>query len=217
MRNKIKFIAFLIPFYSAFTFGQVGIGTTNPTETLHVDGTFRLVDGTERDTYILTSDNDGVASWQRQSISIIEGDFGAGVDIPANAGVFLQTRSSITLPPGRYLVNVNMLMTADVQVTPNNSSFWLRSSFSDSPMVVPPPEPSADIIGGDFISANLPGSSIFQTFIGSVIIDNTSGANKTYHYIAGRAQVFPNNLNLTIRLFGGDNWAERSITAFPIN
>lgn len=47
-----------------FQNGNFGIGTNNPTETLHIDGTFRLVDGTESNGYVLTCDANGVASWQ---------------------------------------------------------------------------------------------------------------------------------------------------------
>ncbi|CAG7581091.1 MAG: hypothetical protein SLAVMIC_00657 [uncultured marine phage] len=44
--------------------GNVGIGTTSPSETLHVDGSFRYVDGNEANGYVLTSDINGVATWQ---------------------------------------------------------------------------------------------------------------------------------------------------------
>ena len=47
--------------------GYVGIHTDTPSETLHVDGTVRIVDGTEQLGYVLTCDADGVASWQPSS------------------------------------------------------------------------------------------------------------------------------------------------------
>jgi hypothetical protein len=44
---------------------KVGIGTTAPSEKLHIqNGTIRIVDGTEGAGKILTSDANGVASWQ---------------------------------------------------------------------------------------------------------------------------------------------------------
>ena len=49
------------------TKGYVGINTENPTERLHVDGTVRIVDGTEQLGYVLTCDADGVSSWQPSS------------------------------------------------------------------------------------------------------------------------------------------------------
>ena len=43
---------------------KVGIGTTAPTERLHIDGKIRVVDGTQASGRVLTSDANGVASWQ---------------------------------------------------------------------------------------------------------------------------------------------------------
>ena len=43
--------------------GNTGMGIDTPTETLHIDGTFRLEDGNQNDGYVLTSDSTGVGSW----------------------------------------------------------------------------------------------------------------------------------------------------------
>ena len=47
--------------------GNVGIGTTSPSTKLHLDGTFRLVDGNQSNGKVLTSDANGVATWQTAS------------------------------------------------------------------------------------------------------------------------------------------------------
>ncbi|WP_317896731.1 beta strand repeat-containing protein [Aurantibacillus circumpalustris] len=47
--------------------GAVGIGTVTPTATLHVNGTTRLVDGTQGAGKVLTSDASGNATWQTSS------------------------------------------------------------------------------------------------------------------------------------------------------
>ncbi|MBL7903328.1 MAG: hypothetical protein JNK73_15120, partial [Bacteroidia bacterium] len=47
--------------------GRVGINTAAPTATLHVNGTTRLVDGTQGVNKVLTSDASGNASWQNGS------------------------------------------------------------------------------------------------------------------------------------------------------
>ena len=51
------------------TRGFVGIATENPTDTLHVNGSFRLQDGTEQNGYVLTSDANGVGTWQSQKVN----------------------------------------------------------------------------------------------------------------------------------------------------
>ena len=43
--------------------GEVGINTENPEANMHVNGTFRLNDGTEQPNFILKSDGNGNASW----------------------------------------------------------------------------------------------------------------------------------------------------------
>lgn len=62
-----QLISFLIAITFAFptlTYAQsVGIGTTSPTATLHVNGSFRLNNGSEGAGKVLTSDASGKASW----------------------------------------------------------------------------------------------------------------------------------------------------------
>ncbi len=51
------------------TTGNVGIGTANPLNRLHVAGSFRLVDGTQAIGRVLTSDVNGVAAWEDLNFS----------------------------------------------------------------------------------------------------------------------------------------------------
>lgn len=44
--------------------GNVGISTTTPLAKLHVNGSLMIADGTESDGYVLTSDANGLATWQ---------------------------------------------------------------------------------------------------------------------------------------------------------
>jgi hypothetical protein len=48
--------------------GFIGIGTTNPTTALHINGSLRIVDETEGLGKIFTSDANGVGSWQSPAI-----------------------------------------------------------------------------------------------------------------------------------------------------
>lgn len=203
-----------------FIGGNVGIGTQSPSRLLHVNsatnGAVRIVDGTQSANRVLTSDATGVASWRDSALTAIRGVLfpaGAGIAIPYNTSNFLQTNAYIILPPGTYVVNVTMLLSVSPanSFTTNNSSFWLRTAFSDSNLSNP--MRTGDTIGNYYISGNLPGSSSFSMLSGSVIINNTSGGNKTYYYIAG--QTYVNNTTQTLGNFGG--WGEDSIVAYRLN
>jgi len=49
--------------------GNVGIGTTNPGTRLNVNGNIKIVDGNQADGKVLTSDGDGLGTWQRAGVS----------------------------------------------------------------------------------------------------------------------------------------------------
>ena len=52
---------------------NVGIGTTTPTANLDVEGSVRLADGTQALGFVLTSDNNGVATWKPGANPALEG------------------------------------------------------------------------------------------------------------------------------------------------
>lgn len=197
--------------------GNVGINTINPSNSLHINGTVRIVDGTQATGRVLTSSATGVASWQPISINNVVGVLGgAGINIPYNTTNYLQTGSYITLPPGRWAVNVTMLMRrsgGSAAVTPNDSSFWLRTSFSNSALANPTITP--DIQGSYFVSGNYPGASFYSMVQGTVIINNPTAGNRTYYYIAGATEIV--NTTNTLQNFGGNVWAENTIIAYRIN
>lgn len=53
---------------------NVGVGTSNPTAKLHVNGTLKVVDGSQGDGKILTSNAAGLASWQQPPLPAWEND-----------------------------------------------------------------------------------------------------------------------------------------------
>jgi hypothetical protein len=65
MKYSILFILFFSLSYYGYTqsSGNVGIGTNDPQEKLHVVGSLRLEDGSESAGKVLSSDANGVATW----------------------------------------------------------------------------------------------------------------------------------------------------------
>ena len=53
---------------------KVGIGTSNPTAKLQVDGSLRYVDGNQLNGRVLTSDDNGNATWQNVQVTTAYGD-----------------------------------------------------------------------------------------------------------------------------------------------
>jgi hypothetical protein len=117
------------------------------------------------------------------------------------------------LPAGKFAVSVTMLLSP-VTITPNNSTLWLRSTFSDSN--APNPTFSPDIVGvSRYCSGLAPGTTIYAPLSGTIIINNTSGATKRYYYVAGSVDSW-NLTATTLSLFGGNNWNENTIIAYRI-
>jgi hypothetical protein len=87
--------------------GNVGIGTTTPTAKLHVKGNVRIEDGTQGAGKILTSDANGVASWQSP----------AGTVMITGNNNEPQSYKFITPPESEYI--------ADCSITLNKGTYLL--------------------------------------------------------------------------------------------
>jgi len=89
--------------------GDVGIGTTNPEEKLHVAGSLKIVDGTQGEGKVLTSDANGLANWQSP----------ASPSVPS--GIIVMWSGSIaTIPAGWALCDGD-------NNTPDLTSRFIRS------------------------------------------------------------------------------------------
>ena len=195
---------------------KVGIGTYKPGAKLEVNngttaGAVKIVDGTQGAGKVLTSDADGLATWKRQVLTLVEGVKGSGISIPPSTGGYIYTGSYITLPPGKYMVSVQNLMSVGF-TTYSDGHFWLRTTFSDSDTTF---VRTADIDStkGYLISGLLPQGARFSMLSGSLIIENTTSSPKTYYYWAGQVDV-TSGTTKPLQNFGG--WAEWSMTATPI-
>ncbi len=206
--------------------GNIGIGTTTPATRLEVNngttnGAIKIVDGTQGEGKILTSDVNGVGTWQdNRTKTIIGQNANAGYDLPFEVfSEYRYTGASITLPPGKWLVMITQLAKIEGTTTANDWLF-IRTTFSDENLttVGQAGVRSADIgTAPVLMSFTVNGQSWFNAYSGSVLINNTSGGNKTYRYIAGDTVTnSPPPAGVNLNNFGG-NWAENSITAIAIN
>ncbi|CAM2885487.1 hypothetical protein DRF59_08065 [Chryseobacterium flavum] len=206
--------------------GRVGIGTTAPTNVLDIrsttNGALRIADGTQGANKILTSDANGVATWQRAASNVAVGTLGGGYDVPfSQFSDFRYTGSSITLPPGRWMVTISLLIFPSGNFTVNDWMF-VRSTFSEmnlttigqtgvqSPDVIRPTLMSFQIAGP------YNGGQKYNVATGTIQINNTSGAAKTYRYIVGNTQASGTVTGAKLTGVGG-SWSENAIYAVAVN
>jgi hypothetical protein len=70
-------------------------------------------------------------------------------------------------------------------------------------------------VGGKLASGSLSGSSYYAMLNGTIIINNQTGVNKTYYYVAGNCLV--SGTTQIIESFGGANTDENRSIAYKIN
>ncbi len=118
--------------------GNVGINTSSPTEKLEVQGSVKIVDGTQGLNKVLTSDATGKASWQIPIISNVvvgiipatvftataiagNNDFYSGVSYSLTAGVW----------------EIEYQNWGEIYTFPNSGFFYTQLSTSNS-VIIPP-------------------------------------------------------------------------------
>jgi hypothetical protein len=238
--------------------GNLGIRTVTPGSALDVKGTLRLSGATSgyvgfapaaaagSTTYtlpsadgstgqVLTTNGTGTLSWT--NLRGISGTIGTGYNILGSyTGTYINTGSSITLPPGKFMVNVFMILaplnfsTSDFNTKTTPGSYWVKTLFADNTYstaggatrapTTPSFMASADVVSvSKLISGGIRVGEEYSTLTGSVIINNTSGSNKTYYYWAGWVGKSSSLSSSTASLwaFGGSTFGENQIMAFPIN
>lgn len=158
------------------TQGYVGINTENPTERLHVDGTVRIVDGTEQLGYVLTCDADGVSSWQPSSGGTSGGtvywatENGGLKSINQNAGSINGTSTGSVLVGGS--ANSNNIYDSTSATIINGSSNILSGASGSSIISTN----SSNIISRP--SSNVD-TSVLLAGSGNDIIDTTNDSDRT--------------------------------------
>ncbi len=229
---------------------------SSPQATLDITGNVKIADGTQYDKYVLTSDTNGLATWKPVTLNLVVGvNNDPGIDIyykttqyGDNGSIdtrYRNTGSYIDLPPGKWQVTVQQLITnsytnissipSNQQTYPNSNlpTMWmfLRTTFSDQPNLTAGSfaTRTADIYGASTtISFTVDGPVLrapagnpkYAVGHGSLIINNTSNVTKRYYYIAGNYVVSNSAVNVPpnyrIERFGA-NWAENLISALRVN
>ncbi|MDR3023082.1 hypothetical protein [Chryseobacterium sp.] len=186
--------------------GNVGIGTTVGSNKLMVFGKAQYTDGSQNTDYILTSDNQGIATWEPLALVRNYATLSTtGVSVATGASN-IYTGTFVDIPAGKWQVTTKMILTKGVP-TASNETWWVRTSFSDSPSVF---SSSPDIIStSKLVSGLLPTGSQYSILTGAVYINNTSGATKRYYYFVN----YINGINQTGALlnFGSSVSGESSI------
>ncbi|WP_347216538.1 hypothetical protein [Chryseobacterium sp.] len=186
----------------------------------------QIVDGGQAAGKVLMSDTNGNASWQTYRLQKVSGTIGTGTHIPFTATNFRTTGTSITLPPGKWEVNVTMLLPVYGGTLTSSDWIWLKSSFADTNTnIADMTGLSADISGSKLVSGLFSGAKgntatpKFDVMVGSIIINNTTTSNKIYYYVAGfcdRELASGTGKATRFENFGGSEWSENIITANPV-
>lgn len=205
--------------------GRVGIGTSAPQHTFHSIGTLRFegVNAGQASGMVLTSnDNLGTATWQRAASNVVTGTLGGGYNLPfAQTSTMSYTGSSITLPPGKWMLTISLLLIPSGTLGANDWMF-VRSTFSEqnlttigdvgvqSPDVIRPTLMSFQVVGP------YTGGQKYNVATGTIQINNTSGTTKTYRYIVGATQASGTVAGAQLSGVGG-SWSENAIYAIATN
>lgn len=205
--------------------GRVGIGTSAPQHTLHSIGTLRFegVNTGQASGMVLTSnDNLGTATWQRAASNVVTGTLGGGYNLPfAQTSTMSYTGSFITLPPGKWMLTISLLLIPSGTI-PATEWMFVRSTFSDQNLTTigQVGTQSADVIRPTLMSFQITGpftgGQKYNVATGTIQINNTSGTTKTYRYIVGGTQASSTIAGAQLSAVGG-SWSENAIYAIATN
>ncbi|MBF0575550.1 hypothetical protein [Dysgonomonas sp. GY617] len=202
--------------------GSLGIGT-QPSRKVHVRASsdaegFILQDGTEHEGYLLTSDAQAVGRWVgHDPVALTVAKFASyptqpglvppaqAINLPVNRGatapdgLYENTNTTLTLPPGRWLVKLvnlpiqtNGLMHSSGQeaeialippTVPIRIQYSIYMTFSDNP-AANPLIPTTDLGAVNTIKVKMLYDIIYLSHIGFVILENKTSNPKVYYLIA---------------------------------
>ena len=128
--------------------GNVGIGTINPTNKLHIRTTgvagtpvpgFKLTDGNQgAQKLLMSTTGTGVGTWQTLNAAknLVFGDFSSAASLSSdNAGSYKYSQVKITLSPGVWIVNLGFTINYNTSGAPAGTyenPYWLHASLYSS-------------------------------------------------------------------------------------
>ncbi len=167
--------------------GNVGINTTTPSTKLHVNsataGAIRIVDGTQGVGKVLTSEANGVGTWDFPKNKIYSGVTSTSFIAHGPAtNTYLNTY--IDLPPGKYIIQIGLLINNNAAALKTNAFYSPRLTLSTSSTSIQ--QTNITFLGSSLIlSPTHTGATVggYLTFCNGAILAEISGASTVRLYL----------------------------------
>jgi hypothetical protein len=194
--------------------GNMGIGTTNPTEKLEVNGKIKITDGTQGNGKVLVSDANGGGTWTTtNSIKpAVTGVFAGGGGNP-NSTTSVYCNTYIDLPPGKWMLFGTYLLAGSTTLATGQSVF-VRTNFQLSNTVT---GANPYIVSGGLISGILAGPTEFGIANGQTIINNNTVGTIRFYMWANIQKYGSIPGTFSMSGIGSSFWAENQLSAIPTN
>ncbi|MGC4041393.1 MAG: hypothetical protein QM710_11575 [Flavobacterium sp.] len=146
----------------------------------------QIKDGGESTGRVLTSDSTGNATWQDPTLFTVTGTFSTlSVTLPTSNST-RYTGASITLPPGKWMVNLGSTVSSGSPTTPTLTagSIWVTYTLQDintGTLEVTTPD-YITTYSGNRAAAGMINIGAFKCFVSGVFaIQNSGTTSKTYY------------------------------------
>lgn len=225
---KKNIILFSLGLSSAVLFsqtGNVGIGTENPSATLHLKTNnqyiLRIEDAVDTSTSFYTiqsSDDKGTFKkvptdvFRKVQILMLPNIGQTVVVTSPNWGI---TPISITVAPGKWQITGSLVLRPSASIGANGVLKCRMSVADTSSSTIPSSDIIADTTTGNgFFEGSYYSPSTHEIMKGNIYINNSSGGNKTYYFIANIERINATSINFSN--FGSSTEPENQIFAIPI-
>lgn len=120
----------------------------------------------------------------------------------------------MTLPPGKWSVQINVLSTGTNNPSENQAT-WIRMHLSDAVSGAATNDRITST--GLQVVGNLIGPSIYTMVTGTIVVKNATSSNKTYYLVKGRQDNYPGSYSLNFSGLGNAAASENTMVAYPMN